>query len=190
LYAGDNGDSLPTTPNTDALGGPNSGWTFYKRLVRSYAGLSGPSSPQDKLFACPCDTFYYTGDTGAFVGQSRHDQSYSDYSSYAYNGLGGTTNPPPTLPGQTETPGLFGWKLASIKDPVKTTLVYEFAASYPYSYHDPHLQQGQFFNDARNILGFADGHLRYIKIYWNSDYSICTRYYDPPASYEYKWSGD
>jgi hypothetical protein len=26
---------------------------FYKRLVRSYAGLHGTSSPHDKVFACP-----------------------------------------------------------------------------------------------------------------------------------------
>ena len=31
----------------------------YKEVMKSYVGLNGPSSPQDKIFACPADILYY-----------------------------------------------------------------------------------------------------------------------------------
>lgn len=51
LYAGDNRDSFPAAPGV--TGGPiktNHVAIFYKELMKSYAGLRGPSSPQDKVF--------------------------------------------------------------------------------------------------------------------------------------------
>ncbi len=51
------------------------------------------------------------------------------------------------------------------------------------------------FNNAKNFVSFVDGHVSYIKIYWNSAansdgfYSMAF-YYDPPAGYDYQWSGD
>ena len=56
LYAGDNNDTLPNIVVTNGM--PFSyQWRFFKELSKSYDGLTGPSSPQDKLFACPADTF-------------------------------------------------------------------------------------------------------------------------------------
>lgn len=190
LYAGDNHDTLPAVPNTDAYEGGNAFPIYYKRLIRNYAGLQGASSPQDKLFACPADTFCYSNH--AFVAAGAHEQLFTDYSSYGYNGLGGTTNTSPTLPDQTTSPGLFGWKLSSIKDPVKTVLVAEMSAFWPCSWHEPQrIPAGQGgINDAKNLVGFVDGHVDYIKIYWDTDYNLLTAYYDPPAGYDYKWSGD
>src|SRR4051812_18647667 len=129
LYAGDNHDVLPTVPDTDAHDGTNAFPIFYKRLVKIYAGLPGASSPQDRVFACPADTFCYSNLD--FVAGSAHEQLFTDYSSYGYNGLGGTTNQPYTLPDQTSFPGLVGWKLASIKNPVKTVTVAENSAFWP-----------------------------------------------------------
>jgi hypothetical protein len=40
------------------------------------------------------------------------------------------------------------------------------------------------------MVGFADGHVNYIKIYYDTGYNLPTAYYDPPAGYDYKWSGD
>jgi prepilin-type N-terminal cleavage/methylation domain-containing protein len=39
---------------------------------------------------------------------------------------------------------------------------------------------------------YADGHASYIKIYWNGTGGITgfPFYYEPPAGYNYKWSGD
>jgi hypothetical protein len=63
---------------------------------------------------------------------------------------------------------------------------------YPWSWHDPQrLPPGQCaFNNAKNMVSFADGHTSYIPIYFNTDYSLDTIYYDPPVGYDYKWSGD
>src|ERR1017187_9295268 len=89
LYAGDNHDALPSVPDTEADGFfTNSFEIVYKRLVKSYARLQGASSPQDKLFACPADVWFYND--WNFVAAGLHEQLYSDFSSYGYNGLGGT----------------------------------------------------------------------------------------------------
>jgi hypothetical protein len=52
----DHADFPPGIKNTPSA--PFGYWTGYKELMKSYAGLNGPSSPADKLFACPADTFY------------------------------------------------------------------------------------------------------------------------------------
>ena len=58
LYAGDHDDTLPAIVITNGMPWPYQ-WRFYKELTKSYDGLNGPSSPKDRLFACPADTFYY-----------------------------------------------------------------------------------------------------------------------------------
>jgi prepilin-type N-terminal cleavage/methylation domain-containing protein len=193
MYAADNHDSLPSVENTVADGFyTNSFEVVYKSLVKGYVGLQGPSSPQDKLFTCPADTFFYND--WALVADSWHNQVYSDYSSYAYNGSGGESDQPPLMSGQTLLPGLYGWKLAAIKDPVKTVLVAESPALYPFSWHEPRRlpagAPGIGALDAKNVVSFADGHLNYIKIYWSEEIFQATCWYNPPAGYDYKWSGN
>jgi hypothetical protein len=59
LYAGDHAHTLPAAPNVTASSIEiNHFAIFYKRLMKNYVGFHGASSPQDKLFACPADTFY------------------------------------------------------------------------------------------------------------------------------------
>jgi prepilin-type N-terminal cleavage/methylation domain-containing protein len=194
LYAGDNHDTLPSAANVVAEGYfTNEYDVFYKAMVKSYVGLHGTSSPQDRLFACPADIFYYDERIGdVLVHQSYHDQPFSDYSSYAYNGLGQTTDAPPTLPDQTDSPGVAGMKLAAIKEQAKTVLVGEESALYPWSWHNPQsLPAGECaFNNAKNVLSFVDGHVDYVAVYFNTDYILDAIYYDPPAGYDYKWRGD
>jgi prepilin-type N-terminal cleavage/methylation domain-containing protein/prepilin-type processing-associated H-X9-DG protein len=195
LYAGDNNDALPAAPNTVAYTAfvTNHFAIFYKELVKNYTGLQGAVSPQDKLFACPADNFYFDG---GYEEGSYHSSSNVDFSSYAYNGLGGTTNVPPTLRGQTKLPGLFGRKLASIKDPAKTVVVEEFSAFWPFFWHETQFPRpGQNgingFNNAQSVVSFADGHVSYIPIYFDTSFNyIPTAYYNPPARYDYKWSAD
>ncbi len=45
-------------------------------------------------------------------------------------------------------------------------------------------------NDAKNMVGFADGHVSYVKIYWDAGLDSRSFNYDPPAGYEYKWTGN
>jgi prepilin-type N-terminal cleavage/methylation domain-containing protein len=190
MYSDDSDDRLPKTPGaTNSLN-----WSGYKKLMKSYVGLNGASSATDALFACPSDTFYYEAINGSVdcISKSVHAQSISDYSSYLFNGGNLFTNAP-----WGPFPGIAGVPLNSIRHPTKTIMIAEFTAFYPYSWHDPkHMPQrmpataSPFFNDAKNAVSFVDGHVSYIKIYWNKDNGPCACGYNPPAGYDYQWSAD
>jgi prepilin-type N-terminal cleavage/methylation domain-containing protein len=45
-------------------------------------------------------------------------------------------------------------------------------------------------NDANNMISFANGHVNYVRIYWDANLDTRAFNYDPPARYDYKWSGD
>jgi prepilin-type processing-associated H-X9-DG protein len=95
-------------------------------------------------------------------------------------------------------PGIGGWKFGSIRGPAKTILVTEWPAIFPYSWHQPEAPYNNkfppFFNNARNNVSFVDGHVNYTRIYWDTNYVLwlhfCAWQYDPPAGYDYKWSGN
>jgi prepilin-type processing-associated H-X9-DG protein len=187
MYADDSSDKAPRTPGT--TNSPALNWTGYKTLMKSYVGLNGASSPQDKLFACPADTFYYDAASGSFgyVSQPMHEQAFSDFSSYAFNGGNARTN--------SNAPGIAGRTISSIKDPGKTVLVAETSAFTPWSWHQPKRTdpgQAPMFDDAKNMVSFVDGHVSYIKIWWggNNPPGSLALHHDPPAGYDYKWSAD
>jgi prepilin-type N-terminal cleavage/methylation domain-containing protein len=181
----------------------------YKELVKSYVGLRGVSSTQDKLFACPADVYYYDTCFGkrnpaspsyeGYVPESWCAQSNSDFTSYVFNAgnLFGPTR-------KAALPGIAGMTLGSIKHPSRTVLVTEAPALIPFSWHQPRrllfemVRSGipchtKFFNDSMNMVSYADGHVSYVKIYWkfptNSVFSPACAY-DPPAGYDYQWSGN
>jgi len=60
MYSDVSDDKAPRTPGTNSSSSLENfiSWTGYKKLMKSNVGLNGASSPQDKLFACPADTFY------------------------------------------------------------------------------------------------------------------------------------
>ena len=187
LYAGNNDDTLPNA-------GPAT-YNFYKELVKGEVGLHGPSSSQDKIFGCPADTFCFDELTGAYVPHGHHEQAAYDYSSYVFDGLNLITNYP-NLAYNGPLHGIGGRRLGSIKAPVKTVLVAESAALFPYSWHQPSRDKVAVLNNALDLVSFVDGHVSYIKMFWDSSIQYPTGgmslagYYDPPASYDYKWSGD
>ena len=126
-----------------------------------------------------------------YVSEGAHLQSNCNYSSYVFN----AGNIRKDYPFTNEFPGIAGRKLTSIKTPAKTVLVAEAPALEPYSWHQPQaIPPGQHgYNDARNMVSFVDGHVNYIKIYWDSNTSPAhfeAWHYDPPAGYDYQWSGD
>ncbi len=190
VYAGDNGDTLPNTGTAT--------YVTYKEVVKSYVGLYGPSSSQDKVFACPADTFHYNDSSLAYVPHGQHEQVAYDYSSYAFNGANLLTNYP-HFADNGALPGIGGQKLSAVKNSAKTVLVVEASALLPYSWHQPKLPVPgglPIYNDSRNMISFVDSHASYINIYWNSTirypnggYSVAA-YYDPPAGYDYQWSGN
>jgi hypothetical protein len=141
--------------------------------VKSYLGLSGTSSVADTVFACPAER-----STPTFPGPSQRE--FFDYSSYTYN----------TRLMEKKTPAL--------PHPARTALVMDFPALFGYSWHKP--QKATFkvydvlwnphiaYNNALNPMGFVDGHIDYIKIYCDGKAQPWA--YDPPASYDYQWSGN
>lgn len=180
MYAQDSSDAFPPATN-----GPPASFTAYTQLMKSYVGLTGTKPERAKLFACPADTFYW--DYGnSWVSQSLNQQARFYFSSYGFNGGNFLSGKPPVA----RWPGIAGRKLSSIREPVKTVLVLEFAALLPYSWHEP--IKVSHYNNAQDMVGFVDGHVRFIKMYWNASKTngIEAWHYDPPASYDYKWSGD
>jgi prepilin-type N-terminal cleavage/methylation domain-containing protein len=186
MYSDDSRDNAPSTPNiTHSRRLALLNWTGYKESMGGYVGLSRASSAQDRLFACPADTFYYDFLTVRYVPRSLHEQTNSNFSSYLFNGGNLNPNPAGGCFG-----GIAGWTLSSIKSPAKTVLVAEDPAWWPFSWHEPKYRSAPSFKDAKNLVSFVDGHVSYIKIYWNSNPHSMAAEYDPPAGYEYKWSGD
>ena len=189
VYATDNGDTLPN------IGGGT--YILFKELVKSYAGLHGPSSAQDFVFACPADGFYYDDLTCVYSPNPLHEQHNYDFSSYAFNGGNLLTNYV-NVAYNGILPGIGGRKIGAVINPVKTLLVLEASALMPYSWHQPKQNLNEVgwltFNDARNIVSFLDGHVSYIRIYWDEAKAAAGGYsfsmnYDPPAQYDYQWGG-
>jgi prepilin-type N-terminal cleavage/methylation domain-containing protein len=195
MYSDDSNDKSPK-PATVA----SSPYFAYKELMKGYVGLRGQSSEKDKLFACPADGFYYDYFFGHyppstnFVGYVpegvcvRPDFDYSSYVFSAGNLFIGTTNHP------GRRPGISGLPLSSIKHPVRTVLVAEVPALCPFSWHKPKRPvswpKNAIFNNAMDMVSFVDGHVSYIKLYWNGAFGFrgCACMYDPPEGYDYQWS--
>src|SRR5262249_40788801 len=56
MYCDDSSDASPST------GGARFGtqaWSGYRKLMSKYVGVNGEPSAQDKLFACPADSFHF-----------------------------------------------------------------------------------------------------------------------------------
>jgi hypothetical protein len=134
------------------------------------------------------------------VNAKLHEQTNFDYSSYAFNV--GISN---VFAAYTNNLGVGGRKLSAVKDPARTVLLAEAPALFPYSWHQPgnassfgaitYNNGAVLFPNARNLVSFVDGHVSYIKIYWNPGPTqpgvwALAMQYDPPAGYEYKWSND
>jgi prepilin-type N-terminal cleavage/methylation domain-containing protein/prepilin-type processing-associated H-X9-DG protein len=203
MYSDDSNDKSPgKAPGTKFV------YTGYKELMKSYVGLKGASSSRDRLFACPADVYYYDtafgkrhpgGSYEGYVPESWCAQSNSDFSSYVFNAgnLFGGRN-------LTNYTGIAGMTLSSIRHPSRTVLVTEAPALIPFSWHQPRplafrmMRSGvcsptMFFNNSMNMVSFVDGHVSYVKIYWQPSKNYvfspaCA--YDPPAGYDYQWSGN
>ena len=168
LYCEENRKSLPgpmPDQQTDL-------WWWYKEQVKRHLGLSGESSTNDAVFACPDDRGY--SDPTPFCRNPRFD-----YGSYVYNGV--------ILTG---VPNIAGRQLPSVKLPQKTLLVMEWSAHAPLSWHKSKTgkENSPFYCDAQSVVAFVDGHVSFSKIYYDGYNAAYTR--DPIAGYDYKYSGD
>jgi prepilin-type N-terminal cleavage/methylation domain-containing protein/prepilin-type processing-associated H-X9-DG protein len=203
MYSDDANDK---SPGKTAGTGKIFVYDAYKALMKSYVGLRGTSSAQDKLFACPADVYYYPffvgpySGTPTYVAESWCAQSNSDYSSYVFNA--GNLLPSGRGTGRLPTPGIAGMTLSAIRHPSRTVLVTEAPALIPFSWHQPRkllfaiMESGgcspvTVLNNSMNMVTFVDGHVSYVKIFWQpTNYYIFSCEYNPPDGYDYQWSGD
>src|SRR4051812_10327184 len=167
-FCNDNNQTLPTVLPGDL----KSLWWWYKEQVKRYAGLTGPSSPTDTVFACPEDRGY--SDPKPFCQSPRFD-----YGSYVFNGL--------TM---EAVPNIAGWQLSSIKRPQRTLLAMEWTAHAPLSWHKSKTgkDNNPFYNDAESVVAYVDGHVKLTKIYYDGMNAAYTR--EPILGYDYKYGPD
>ncbi len=187
LYAGDHDDTLPSIVITNDMPWSYQ-WRFFKELTKSYDGLSGPSSTADTLFACPADTFhYFNSHSTPMQHASMHDDPWADYSSYWFSRLNLVPNP--ATGGFYD--GISGRKMSSIRNPVRNVMVADQPACFAYSWHQPQSLTDpgpNQINDSMNMVSFVDGHVSFIKIYWDGlDSYPDPCFYEPPVGYEYQW---
>jgi prepilin-type N-terminal cleavage/methylation domain-containing protein/prepilin-type processing-associated H-X9-DG protein len=167
MYSDDNSGAMPTWSDKSILA------YFYKESMKSYVGLTGISSPADKVFACPSECA-----TPTYALPSR--DPFYDFSSYSFNTY------------------LNDRQAKSVRQPARTALVMDFPAICGFSWHKPQSQsflvfdingdQHAGYNNAMNNVSFVDGHVSYIKIYNNGVSQSWA--YEPPDGYDYQWSGD
>lgn len=169
-------------------------WTAYNPLMRSYVGLRSTPSPSDKLFACPADTFDYwlANDSGARVGPGLRLQPQVNFTSYAFNAGNAVFRKQRQFKGMF--PGIMGCKLSAVDLPTKTALLAEFAGLDGYSWHRPPPRGQTYYNNAPNLLSFADGHVNYVRMYSGAD-NPSHRFqfpfaFNPPEGYDYRWTAD
>jgi hypothetical protein len=172
LYAEEHKGTLPILETSP----PPGAWWYYKEQVKGYIGFSGPSSANDKVFACPKDRGYGEGtdQPPPFCPSKKHD-----YTSYVFNSV--------NLPG---VPNIGGRALSSIKDPARALLVMEWTAHAPLSWHKSRTGKANmpFYDGAESVVGFVDGHVNFIPIYYDGMNPAYTR--DPIPGYGYKYGGD
>jgi prepilin-type N-terminal cleavage/methylation domain-containing protein len=179
MYAEDYGDQIVI---------PSPGLFFHwptccvKEIVKSYANYKGKPSPSEKLFACPADRFYYNINVRRFdIGL--HELEVTYFNSYGFNGGNSITN------FGLSVPGISGEKLSAIRMPTKTILIAEVSAFVPFSWHKPQKDVPKhLFLNSMNMLSFVDGRVSFTRMYSNGASEAWL--YNPPESYDYKWSGD
>jgi len=173
LYTDDHGGIIPFY--TNAI------YFDYKNTIAPYLGANS-----NALFTCPADDFDFSGPIGSWftdppaVGRGFYTQSWTDFSSYWFNGGVRTDN--------TNDLGMAQKPFASVHQPDKTELLGEISGGMGLSAHTR--TQPLQFQDARNAMSFVDSHVGYIKIYWNGveGFNGFSAFYEPPDGYDYKWS--
>lgn len=184
MYADDNKDVLPQLDQPSR--GGDLVWIGFRPMVQNYLGIYSQASPRDKVFVCPADKFSVEWDLrGWFRAGPLYENTIThkitNFTSYLFNGCNTRTNPP--------FPGIAGVRLASLQNPTKTVLVVEGSAFQSFSWHKP--RKELLFRDSLNEVGYIDGHVDFVKIFWNESLRVygppCL--YDPPQGYAYTWSG-
>ena len=179
MYADEHADSLRAAANDYHI------YFTYRDDIQSDLSRTG-SSTNDEVFICPADNFDCTMPVikewfwpDALAGQGFHHLKQTDYSSYIFNGEAANS----LASGTNENTRATAKAFSSVRQPSRLVLICELSAMMGLSGHD-RKQAGQF-NNAKNVVGFVDGHVGFIPIYWNG--GAMPNQYNPPPGYEYIW---
>jgi len=181
MYADDHADMIAYT---------NEIYFTYKESVEPYLGSATNDAAAVNIFACPADDFDLRGTIAAWLsnpplnGPGFCQQSWTLNSSYFFNGYADVQGT------QTNFVHMAQKAFTYVREPARTVLVAEDPAGIGLSAHDR--KQPLQFADARNVASFVDGHAAFIPIYWNGVEGVdgFPFFYEPPAGYDYKWTGD
>jgi prepilin-type N-terminal cleavage/methylation domain-containing protein len=163
MYADDHGDEF--SYSTNAL------YYSYKLSIVAYTSPGASTNPGSftnyAVFVCPSDPGLYN------IGLTYN-------SSYGFNGVQRANN----------DFGMAGRLFSTVHDTAKTDLNGEIGGGMGESWHSKPVQQQR--PDARGVGGFVDGHVSYVKMYWNGASGVdgFPFFYEPPAGYDYKWTAN
>jgi prepilin-type N-terminal cleavage/methylation domain-containing protein len=179
MYADDHADVIRGLTNNDPI------YFTYKDSMGPYLSRTGGNT-NDALFTCPSDNLN-CDDTviknlfafDQISGLGFYRQATTDYSSYFFNGSADTGDDP-----RAATP------FSSVRQPSVMVLAGELSGALALSAHSR--KQPHQFNNALNVMSFVDGHVSYIRMYWNGVAGLAgiPGLYNPPAGYEYEWFAD
>lgn len=146
----------------------NNEYFFYKDSILPYI----TSATNHAVFACPADA---EDDPGSLC-----QSSYFDYTSYGLNGVWRTN----------DDYGMANRRFSTVHNTALTVLNGEIVGGWGESWHTPPIRIQR--NNARGMCGFVDGHVAYVKVYWNgvSGADGLPFYYEPPPGYDYKWTAN
>lgn len=184
MYADDHGD---------AFAGTHEIYFTYKENVLPYLRRQTNASPADQTFSCPADDFYLGKDSAInswlfagdrMKGKGFCHQAYTHFSSYFFNGDATVTSNQINAIHMAQKP------FASVIQPSRTVLLGEDSGAIGLSMRDR--RKPLQLPDAWNVMAFVDGHIDFIPIYWNGVVGLdgFPFFYEPPMTYEYKWSGN
>jgi prepilin-type N-terminal cleavage/methylation domain-containing protein len=178
MYADDNKDALPQLAQPSTAG--DLVWIGFRPIVQNYLGIHRQASPDDKVFVCPADKFSVEWITEPYRAGPLYENTLTNFTSYLFNGGNTKTNP--------QLPGIAGARMGSLQNPTKTVLDVEGSAFEGFSWHKPHKEL--LFRDSLNEVGYVDGHVDFVKIFWNGSLTPLGTpcFYDPPPGYAYRWS--
>lgn len=177
MYADDHADAIFGLTNGDSI------YFTYKDSLAPYLSRAGAST-NDSLFACPADDFncndpaikeFFPFDQISGIGF--HNQAVTDYSSYFFNGTSDTNF-------DLRMAQRGGW---SARQSSERVLAAEISAGIGLSTHAR--RQSYQFKDAMNVVSFVDGHVGFVRIYWDGTTGLddFPFFYNPPAGYDYQW---
>ncbi|SPE59546.1 Type II secretory pathway pseudopilin PulG-like protein [Verrucomicrobia bacterium] len=168
LYCGDYNDTTPGANGVPSPPAQDGIWWWYKELIKPYVGvratpsatsLNGLTGTNAAVFACPKDRGWPPNYPKPLC------QTLSvDYSSYIFNGVNNQADDD-----AVNLNNMLSFKLASVRHPTRTWLIGEWSFSWAFSWHDSLTgNANRAYNNCLNNLGFVDGHVAYLRIYYDT----------------------